>query len=59
VSVVCEWHVLSDRCLCMGLITRPEDSYQVWHVEGGIMSLLYMLLTNELGCQLVSEQCVN
>jgi len=58
-SVVCEWCVVSGRGLCMGLITRPEESYQVWRVEGGIMRLLYMLLSNELSCQLVSEQCVN
>jgi len=31
-SVSCECHVLSGRCLCVGLITRPEESYQVWCV---------------------------
>jgi len=26
--------VLSDRCLCDGPITRPEESYRVWSVTG-------------------------
>jgi len=25
--------VLSDRGLCVGLITRPEESYRVWWVQ--------------------------
>ena len=29
-SVACECCVLSDRSLCDGLITRPEESYRVW-----------------------------
>jgi len=28
-SVCCECCVLSDRSLCVGLITRPEESYRV------------------------------
>jgi hypothetical protein len=28
----CECCVLSDRCLCDGLITRPEESYRLWCV---------------------------
>jgi hypothetical protein len=31
-SVCCECCVLSDRDLCVGLITRPEESYWVWFV---------------------------
>jgi hypothetical protein len=31
-SVCCECCALSGRCLCVGLITRPEESYPVWCV---------------------------
>ena len=31
-SVCCECYVLSDRGLCDGLITRPEESYRLWRV---------------------------
>jgi hypothetical protein len=32
-SVCCECYVLlSGRGLCVGLITRPEESYRVWCV---------------------------
>jgi len=31
-SVCCECYVLSDRSLCDELITRPEESYQLWCV---------------------------
>jgi hypothetical protein len=31
-SVCCECCVLSGRGLCIGLITRPEESYRVWCV---------------------------
>jgi len=31
-SVCCECCVLSGRVLCVGLITRPEESYRVWCV---------------------------
>jgi hypothetical protein len=31
-SLSCECCVLSDRGLCVGLITRPEGSYRVWCV---------------------------
>jgi len=31
-SVCCECCVLSGRGLCVGLITRPEESYRVWCV---------------------------
>jgi hypothetical protein len=30
--VCCECRVLSGRCLFDGLITRPEESYRLWHV---------------------------
>jgi hypothetical protein len=30
--VSCEYCVLSDRGLCDGLVTRPEESYRVWCV---------------------------
>jgi hypothetical protein len=30
--VVCECCVLSGRILCVGMITRPEESYRVWRV---------------------------
>jgi hypothetical protein len=30
--VCCECCVLSGRGLCDGLITRPEESYQLWRV---------------------------
>jgi len=33
-SVSCVCCVLSDRGLCDGLITRPEESYPVWCVLG-------------------------
>jgi len=29
-SVCCECCVLSGRGLCDGLITRPDESYQLW-----------------------------
>jgi hypothetical protein len=29
-GVSCEYRVLSGRGLCVGLITRPEESHQVW-----------------------------
>ena len=32
-SVCCECCILSDRGLCVGLITRPEESYRVWCVS--------------------------
>ena len=28
----CEWCVLSGRDLCVGVITRPEESYRLWCV---------------------------
>ena len=31
-SVCCEWCVFSGRSLCVGLITRPEESYRLWCV---------------------------
>jgi hypothetical protein len=31
-SASCECCVLSDRGLCNGLVTRPEESYRVWCV---------------------------
>jgi len=31
-SVCCECSVLSGRSLCDWLITRPEESYQLWYV---------------------------
>ena len=31
-SVCCECCVLSGRGLCVGLITRPEESYRLWCV---------------------------
>jgi hypothetical protein len=31
-SISCECCVLSDRGSCVGVITRPEDSYRVWCV---------------------------
>jgi hypothetical protein len=31
-SVSCECYLLSGRCLCFGLITRPEESYRLWCV---------------------------
>jgi hypothetical protein len=31
-SLFCECCVLSGRVLCVGLITRPEDSYRLWCV---------------------------
>ena len=30
--VCCDCCVLSGRGLCDGLITRPEESYRLWHV---------------------------
>jgi hypothetical protein len=32
-SVSCECCVLSGRGLCVGMITRPEESYRVWVSE--------------------------
>jgi len=32
-NVSCECCVLSGRGLCVGLVTRPEESYQVWCVS--------------------------
>ena len=32
-SVCCECCVLSGRGLCVGLITRPEESYRLWCVK--------------------------
>jgi len=31
-SVCCVFYLLSGRGLCVGLITRPEESYRVWCV---------------------------
>ena len=31
-SVSCEYYVLSGRGLCVGLVTRPEESYRLWCV---------------------------
>jgi hypothetical protein len=31
-DVCCECRVSSDSGLCVGLITRPEESYRVWYV---------------------------
>jgi hypothetical protein len=31
-SVCCECYVSSNRGLCDGLITRPGESYRLWHV---------------------------
>ena len=33
IDVCCECSVLSDRVLCVGLITFPEESYRVWCVS--------------------------
>jgi len=30
--ICCEFCVLSGRCLCDGLITRPDESYRMWRV---------------------------
>jgi hypothetical protein len=32
-SVSCECCLLSGKVLCVGLITRPEESYRVWCVQ--------------------------
>jgi hypothetical protein len=45
-SVCCECCVLSNRGLCVGLVTRPELSYQAWCVsecdrEASIMRRLW------------------
>jgi len=37
-SVCFECCVLSGRSLCVGPITRPEDTYQVWSVELSVIS---------------------
>jgi hypothetical protein len=39
VSVSCECCVLSGRGLCVGLITRPEESYRMWCVWAWSSSL--------------------
>jgi hypothetical protein len=31
-SISCKWWVFLDRSLCVGLITRPEESYGLWSV---------------------------
>ena len=36
-SVSCEFCVLSDRSLCVGPITLPEESYRVWCVCLSVM----------------------
>ena len=38
-SVCCECCMLSGRGLCVGLITRPEESYRVWCVWVGSWTL--------------------
>ena len=38
-SVSCECCVLSGTGLCVGLTTRPEESYQVWGVLIVIMKI--------------------
>jgi len=38
--VSCEWFVLSVRGLCVGLITRPEESYRVWSLSLDIVEAL-------------------
>jgi len=32
-DVSCEGFVLSGRCLCIGPITRPEQSYRLWCIQ--------------------------
>jgi len=32
VSFCCEFRVLSDKGLCDGLITRPDEAYRLWCV---------------------------
>jgi hypothetical protein len=41
-SVCCECCVLSDRGLCVGLITRPEEFYRVWCVVVCDLETLWM-----------------
>jgi hypothetical protein len=38
--VCCECCVLSGRGLCDGLITHPEESYQLWCVVCGLENLV-------------------
>jgi hypothetical protein len=35
-DVCLDYCVLSGRGLCIGLITRPEESYRVWFVALGV-----------------------
>ena len=41
-SVCCECCVLSGRCLCDELITRPEESYRLWCVVGCDLEALWL-----------------
>jgi len=41
ISLFCECCMLSGRGLCVGLITRPEESYQVYYVSFRSCSLDY------------------
>jgi hypothetical protein len=54
VSVVC----LSDRGLCDGLITRPEESYRLWCVLVylGTSGMRRLKLARVVKCQ-IKEDC--
>jgi len=41
-SVCCERRVLSGRRVCVGLITRPEESYRLWCVVVCDLETSYM-----------------
>jgi len=53
ISVCCDCCVLSSRDLCVGLITRPEESYRMCYVKLSVI----MNLDNE-GAVAAGGRCV-
>ena len=47
-SICCECCVLSDRGLCEGLITRPEESYRLWCVVCDLETTKILVIEEEV-----------
>jgi hypothetical protein len=62
IFVSCECYVLPGRGLCVGLITRPEESYRVWcQIECDHVSSIMRRPRPSKGCRAVGggeEHCV-
>ena len=63
VFVCCECRVLSGRCLCDELITRPEESYQLWCVivcdlETSRIDAPYIYNIRSLRVKIALSECI-